>query len=84
MEIYIVTKLGDNGDGALNSIIAVEKSFNVAQKKMKEDVKELLEEYDLNEENVAYYGDKEVEVSNIEGDINDYIYASYNIEIWNV
>jgi 3-deoxy-D-manno-octulosonate 8-phosphate phosphatase KdsC-like HAD superfamily phosphatase len=84
MKIYIVTKLDDNGDGATNSIIAVEKSFNVAQKKMKEDVKELLEEYDLNEENVAYYGDKEVEISNFDEDVNNYVYASYEIEIWDV
>ena len=47
MQIDSVTKLYDNSCGAP---IAIEKSINVSQKKMKEDVKELLEEYDLNED----------------------------------
>jgi hypothetical protein len=42
MQIDIVTKLYDNSGAAP---IVVEKYLNVAKKKMKEDVKELLEEY---------------------------------------
>ena len=84
MEIYIITKLVDDGDGAVNHIIAVEKTLNDAKNKLNEDVEELLKHYGLDKEYVDYYDDNSVVVSNTDAEMKNYIYASYGIKTWNI
>ena len=83
MEIYIITKLVDDGDGAINSILGVEKDITSARVILNNDVEELLQEYNLDKEYVDTYGDNIV-VSHTDGEMSNYIYASYDIEIWNI
>ena len=85
MEIYIVTKLEDYGDGATNSVIAVEKSLNAANNSINEDIEELFEDYEvLNKECVDYYDDNNVVVSHTDGEMKDCVYVSYNNTTWNL
>lgn len=85
MEIYIATKLEDYGDGATNSVIAVEKSLDAANNSINEDIEKLFEDYDvLNKECVDYYDDNSVEVSYTDGEMKDYVYVSYKITTWNL
>lgn len=83
MEIYIVTKMWDNGDGCENSVIAVETDLSAARVKLESDLEELVGDYDVPKENIYRMENDRVEVINTDNAFPcDYVTATYEITYW--
>ena len=80
MEVYVITKMCDYGDGMNVSVVGCSTNLSAARIEMDSEVDSFLEDNDLTEDDVKYRDNDKVEISRAYVDnMDDYVVAEFEI-----